>query len=156
MQQMLKVMATGSADNNQENIQLVNQMGSFSHQLGLAGDDRILADEQGDGTNVTHLSTAKYVLLKDMNDDSEITNDSDLMSLSQSLSADKLLNTAAFIKLLVDNPDYSLGGASLLTLIDPDSGSTEDAMAGYLAENGLVDDNGNPSEQYLEALEEAK
>jgi hypothetical protein len=113
---LLKIEAAGNDPVTGEPIEFVNLVGSFS---------RVLSDQQADGSadaNVTNVTTASYVLVLQANDGQEPTSDADLRRAETSVDATQLLQLAALIKLIVDDPDYSLpaGSTDLLSFVsDP-------------------------------------
>ena len=120
---LLKIEAVGSDPVTGEPIEFVNLVGSFS---------RVLNEQLADGgadANITNVTTASYVLVLQANGGAEPTSDADLRQAETSVDATELLQLAALIKLIVDDPNYSLppGETSLLSFV-----SNPTAVAAYL------------------------
>lgn len=151
---MMFVSAKGSADNQQENVELVAMLGSVEELFDKAGNDFALNNEENDLTNVTHVSTAKYLLAVDRNDHQPITTAEQFDKLVDDTPTNKLIDTAAFIKLLVDNPSYTVTeGETTYSILQGDVDiKTPDAINDFLASNELLDESGNPIYAYLNDL----
>jgi hypothetical protein len=120
---LLKIEAVGSDPVSGEPIEFVNLIGSFSRML-----NEQLADGSADA-NITNVTTASYVLVLQANGGTEPTSEAELRTAETSVDATELLQLAALIKLIVDDPDYSLppGEASLLSFV-----SNPEAVNAYL------------------------
>lgn len=119
---LVKIEADGTSPATGEPIEFVNLIGSFSRLL-----DEQLTEGDVEG-NVTNVTTASYVLVLEANG-GEPTSEEELRNAETSVDATELLLLAALIKLIVDDPDYSLpeGETSLLAFI-----SNPEAVAAYL------------------------
>ncbi len=152
------IQALGSIAKNQENIEFIKLMGSGQSLLSLIDEERNLTAGNNKITNITHLSTATYLLAKDKNSNQEFNSNEIFLSYSSELSGENIINTAGFIKLLVDNPEYNIPeGQSILTLLDSTDAtiSTSAAITNYLTDNGYIDENGQTNQSYNDALAEA-
>ncbi|MBL4941019.1 MAG: cadherin-like domain-containing protein [Colwellia sp.] len=164
MNAMLVIRATGSADNNQDNVELIVIAGGVETLLEQVNDDRALTNEESNITNATHVSTATYLLVKDRINGEEVSSNDELEQLKSEVSATELIETAAFIKLLIDNDAFAIPeGETVVTALEKMTGavegeevSTADAIQGYLEDNNLIDENGEPTQAYTDALEIAK
>ncbi|MCH1930725.1 Ig-like domain-containing protein [Shewanella sp. A25] len=105
--QFITVMATGDATST-SGIKLVNMLGETSSLLDSASDTRVLGENPEDATNVTNITSARYILAKEANGGEEITSDGQLTQLEKSIDATQLIEIAAVIKVILDNPDYAL------------------------------------------------
>jgi hypothetical protein len=93
------VLIEASADNPNDpgnTVDLVALTGTFS---------KLLSDPV---ENVTNLTTANFVLLVAANEGQPITSEAELLTAEKSVDATRLLQLAAVIKLIVDDPDYSI------------------------------------------------
>jgi len=119
---LVKIEADGTSPATGEPIEFVNLIGSFSRLL-----DEQLTEGGAEG-NVTNVTTASYVLVLEANG-GEPTSEEELQSAETSVDATELLQLAALIKLIVDDPDYTLpaGETSLLEFV-----SNPGAVADYL------------------------
>jgi hypothetical protein len=155
MQNMLFIKAQGSEENHQANVELVAMLGEVKKLLSTVDGNKTLTKQENNITNVTHISTATYLLAKDRNENKNITSTLQLEALKSDISAEDTLETAGFIKLLVDNPDFQIPeGESILSLLDSDeASSTADSINNYLVANGYVDENGEETETFTQALE---
>lgn len=152
------IQAQGSAANNQENVELIKYLGSGKNLLGLIDEERNLTAGNNRITNITHLSTATYLLAKDRNDNQTFNSEVVFQNKASGLSGENIINTAGFIKLLIDNPAYSIPeGQSVLTLLDPTDAtiSTSAAITSYLTDNGYIGESGQTNQSYNDALAEA-
>jgi hypothetical protein len=120
--ELVKIEAAGTSPATGEPIEFVNLIGSFSRLL-----EEQLVEGSAEG-NVTNVTTASYVLVLQANG-GEPTSEEELRTAETSVDATKLLELAALIKLIVDNPSYSLpeGETSLLAFV-----SDPQAVATYL------------------------
>src|SRR5512135_842874 len=123
LDELVKIEADGTSPATGEPIEFVNLIGSFSRVL-----DEQLTEGSAEG-NVTNVTTASYVLVLEANG-SEPTSETELRSAETSVDATELLQLAALIKLIVDDPSYSLpaGETSLLDFV-----SDPAAVSAYLA-----------------------
>jgi hypothetical protein len=152
------IQAVGSTVNNQANIELIKHVGSGQNLLSLLDEERNLTAGSNKTTNVTHLSTAAYLLAKDKNDNQVFNSDVAFQLELGELSGKNIINISGFIKLLIDNPEYNIpDGHSVLTLLDPADAtiSTSAAMTSYLTENNYINENGQATASYSDALANA-
>jgi hypothetical protein len=119
---LVKIEADGVSPATGEPIEFVNLVGSFSRLL-----DEQLTEGGAEG-NVTNVTTASYVLVLEANG-GEPTSEEELQTAETSVDATELLQLAALIKLIVDDPDYTLppGETSLLEFV-----SKPEAVTAYL------------------------
>lgn len=122
LDELVKIEADGTSPATGVPIEFVNLTGSFSRLL----DEQLT--EGGADANITNVTTASYVLVLAANG-GEPTSEEELRNAETSVDATKLLQLAALIKLIVDDPDYSLppGETSLLAFV-----SNPQAVAAYL------------------------
>jgi hypothetical protein len=156
---MIYMEAVGSAELNQQNVVLINFPGSALSAFEKMDDQRNLSsDTQQDFTNLTHVSTASYLLMKDRAEDGVIATDAALTELKANIAAEDIRRIMGFIKLLVDNSDYVIPeGETILSLLDSADATltTLDNMNTYLTANGHLDADNNETEAYLEDLNAA-
>lgn len=158
MSALLSIKAEGSDESNQANVELISVAGDTSELLHQLNENRQLTNNEINVTNVTHLSTATYLLAKDLNKGENISSSAQFNNLVNDISADELIQTAGFIKLLLDNDSFAIpDGDTLLSLLnadDPES-TTATAIKDYLVNNNLIDENGEPIASYQQTLESA-
>lgn len=160
MDAVLLIRATGSVDNEQDDVELVVISGGVKQLLKQVDTERTLSKF----TNATHVSTATYLLVKDRNEGEGVNSAEQLEQLSSEISAEELLETASFIKLLIDNDAFAIPeGKTVITTLESITGgeegvevSTAEAIQGYLEDNSLVDENGEPIAEYNDAIAAAK
>lgn len=123
LDELVKIEADGTSPATGAPIEFVNLIGSFSRVL-----DEQLTEGGAEG-NVTNVTTASYVLVLEANG-GEPTSEAELRNAETSVDATELLQLAALIKLIVDDPDYSLpaGQTNLLEFV-----SDPAAVSAYLA-----------------------
>ncbi|TRX55885.1 Ig-like domain-containing protein [Thalassomonas sp. M1454] len=149
--------AQGNALNNQDNVELLLFLGNSSELLEQTNELHQV-DNELLSTNVTHVSTALYLLAKDLNDDNEFSNFEEFSELTKNIDTEKLIETSALIKLLVDNPAYEIPeGETIVSLLDPEQGesNTEVAIDAYLTSTNNVDETGKKSDSFLQDLDVA-
>lgn len=121
----------------QEYVEFTSLAGSFQVLLNAAGSDETLSSSENFATQITNVSTATAVFLKQVNNGNPITSDAALQTLSGQINAQDVLDLAAAIKLVVDDPsNYSMpsGQTSILAL-------ASDATARQLFINDVVQQN---------------
>ncbi|GIU51525.1 Ig-like domain-containing protein [Shewanella sp. KT0246] len=161
MSSLILINAKGNPTENQEGVELIAFVGQASNLLVLLDEDRALTNKENNKTNVTHLTTATYLLVKDNIENNEITSEEEFNQLLGSLTPSQLIETAGFIKLLVDNDDFEIPeGESVLSLLDAqlvegENSTTSELIEAYLTENGYVDEDGETTEAYAVAISEA-
>lgn len=157
----LLLNAVGSEANNQQNVELVSYLGQSISLLESIDDERILSSEESKAANVTHVSTATYLLAKERNGGEDFASQQAFSEKASEIHANELIETAGFIKLLVDNESFVIpeGKTSYSLFSEASSGdgalSTASAINAYLEEHNYVDENGVPTENYEQALAQA-
>ncbi|WP_143474497.1 Ig-like domain-containing protein [Pseudoalteromonas sp. PAB 2.2] len=118
---LVKLVALGDNAIN-PGVEFVSQLKSIATLISQAGEDGTLSKEENFGVNITNVSTAEFALISRDNDtvDSEDALDKALLAID----ADEKLLLSALIKIIVDNPDYSLpeGVESTLDLVSDSEG----------------------------------
>lgn len=100
-------------------VEFTSLAGSFEALAARAGTDKTLSRDESFATQITNVSTAAAVLLKDANAGEPVVSDALLASLGASINAQDVLDLAAAIKLAVDDAaNYPLpaGQTSILAL----------------------------------------
>jgi hypothetical protein len=95
------VLATGTSPTGAP-VDFISLVGEIAGLASAAGSDRILTLDENNQVNVTHLSTAQYVLLAEANGGMPPEDDASLRQLTQNIDIDALVELAATIKLVVD------------------------------------------------------
>lgn len=151
-----RIHAVGSEENTQENVVLMSQTPNIYSMLIHSEESRDLSAEEFPSFNVTHVSTAKYLLALEKNNGETIGTVKKFDELSSSIGAQKLMDVAAFIKLLVDYDYYKIPvGDTLLTVLQKEELTIQQAIGKYLDENRLLDEDGNETAQYSADLAQA-
>ncbi|WP_394203012.1 carboxypeptidase-like regulatory domain-containing protein [Shewanella waksmanii] len=119
LDELLVIESSAINEQTGDEINFVNMVGSFS---------RVLSDP--DPVNVTNVTTASYALVVEANGGSAPTTAEELATAETAVDATELFELAAVIKLIVDDPNYSLpdGYDSVLDLV-----SDEAAVDAYIA-----------------------
>ncbi|WP_394130697.1 carboxypeptidase-like regulatory domain-containing protein [Shewanella maritima] len=138
--QLLVIESSATQAETGDEINFVNMVGSF---------EKVLSET--DPINVTNVTTASYALVVEANGGTEPTNVAELQAAETSVDATELFELAAVIKLIVDDPNYSLpaGYDSVLDFVNDQAAvetfvqatPTEDidgAVAAILADSDLV------------------
>ena len=161
MSALIFVNAKGNPANGQENVELIAVVGKSSSLLALIDGERQLTNDENNKTNVTHVSTATYLLVKDRSENGDIATENEFNKLVGEITTKELIETAGFIKLLVDNADFKIPeGKTVLSVLEAETVeeeefTTKDAIEAYLVANKLVDEKGEPTKTYEYALEVA-
>lgn len=102
-------------------VDFVSVVGEIARLSNQAGTDGVLALDENNQVNVTHISTAQYALLTQANGGTEVDSDTGLQQLVQNINIDQLLQLAAIINLVVDGGEPLPAGVdNVLALIqDP-------------------------------------
>ncbi|MBY6096323.1 hypothetical protein [Ferrimonas balearica] len=148
------VLLSAQGEGDQAHIELVSQLGSFESLNEQAGDDGVLAQDESSRTAITQVSTALHLLAEDTG--VELDSDEALAEAEAQVETEALLELSAVIKVLADNPDYTPETGTILELLTPEADeSVEEAVNGYLADNGLLDEEGELTDAFEAAFEEA-
>lgn len=104
----IRIEATGAEENDQAYVALSSLLAGYDELSEASGDDRVLERSESNSVQVTQVSTAEDVLVKQLAEEAEISAE-EVALLKASIDADKLLEVAGVIKLLVDSSDkYTL------------------------------------------------
>jgi len=161
MSALIFVNAKGNPANGQENVELIAVVGKTSNLLASIDDERQLTNDENNKTNVTHVSTATYLLVKDRSENGDIATEDEFNKLVGEITTEELIETAGFIKLLVDNADFKIPeGKTVLSILEAETVegeefTTKDAIEAYLVASKLVDEKGEPTKTFEDALEVA-
>ena len=132
-----------------ETIDFVSLAGSFAKLLSDA-DGGVLSSSTSQKVNVTNVTTAEYVLLVEANGGTAPTTVEELQQAETRVDATELIQLAAVIKLIVDDPNYSLPAVSTRSCSSsrsrlrsrrssrPCRRHPRATIADILADNGLV------------------
>ncbi|TGE83013.1 hypothetical protein C7Y70_11490 [Pseudoalteromonas sp. KS88] len=114
--ELVRVKAKG-LDTLNPGVEFVSQLSSVEKLLAQAGDDKTLDSNDNFGVNITNVTTAEFALLT--RDGKEPASEAELDSALLNVDADEKIQLATLIKIVVDNPDYSLpeGVNSTLELV---------------------------------------
>jgi len=139
---MISLRAYGSAANNQASVELVSIVEDFSGLIEADDGDNNLTATELQALNVTQLSTALFLMAKDINADQSFIDFSRYELMLEQVDIDEVLHTTGVIKLLIDDVTYNeLLTENLLTLLDSAEGELTDLaiddIANRAAENGI-------------------
>jgi hypothetical protein len=143
----LTINAKGEGEQSQ--VELLSFMGASSELLALRNDDFQLTRDESADVNVTHVTSASYLLAKEQNGAVSFSDKSNFQGSLGEVSFQSILDTSGFLKLLIDNDSYMIpeGETSLSTLsrtnTDGSDADIETAINLYWANAGLLDDEGN-------------
>ncbi len=155
--ELLVISAIGSEDKDQQNVELIAVIGETTSLLTAVADNRELPVVDN-STNITHVSSATYLLSVDRNENEALASMDSYMQFVSELDSNELMSTAGFIKLLVDNDDFDIpNGKTTLSLLENNNAAvnTADAITNYLLENDLLGEDGQPTTVYVSALSAA-
>lgn len=150
---MVVINAQGvDAQDHAELIGIVASAGSLYE----ASEDGALTNESNQRLNITHVSTAKYILTMDQTNGEIPQTDEALSDNEEAISGEQIIELAGVIKVIVDNPDYDLAeGQTTLDLLDKEDVSADDAIDDYLESIGELEEDGTASEAFEGAHQEA-
>jgi hypothetical protein len=118
-------------------VEFTSLAGSFQSLVTAAGDDDTLSSSENFSTQITNVSTAQAVFMRETNDGKAIVSDADLQSLKAAVNAQDVLDLAAAIKLAVDdtaNNPLPEGQTSILALAS-DAAARQDFVNEVYANN---------------------
>ncbi|GAB5382053.1 MAG: hypothetical protein Alis3KO_32950 [Aliiglaciecola sp.] len=92
----------------QSGVSLFSYLGAISDVVESAKENGVVDESVIPNTRVTQLTTAEYLLAQNDNTEAHTENSPEFAALLKRDNASELLEVAAFIKLIVDNPAYSL------------------------------------------------
>lgn len=152
-QDFTDVQIIGTGVDDQSHVALTSHIPSMSNLLSLRDEGYNLTNEQSSVTIISHVSTAYGLLFaQQLTHDDGISN---YLDFTQQENFQRVLNLAGFIKLLADNQDYDLPeNVTTLSLFSDSSLSTEAVVLDYLDSAGLLDVNGEPTQEFTQLLEE--
>jgi len=151
------VKAQGESGTTQSQATLFSFAGSVADALAQSGENRLLDETVMPSLNINQLSSAKYLLALAEN---QSTNSVDSTEFSQLIDISKstdLLELAAFIKLIIDNDNYSLSGNQTIEnfFFSAENQNPNLQIRDFLSQNGLINISGDYSEMYATDLEMA-
>lgn len=157
MTDVVLLNALGSEENAQENVELVSFVGNAAELLTTMGDDRLIDASIKPEANITHVSTASFLLVQEANQGNTPDSFAAFSSLMETLNSQNLVELAAFINILVDNPDFTVaeGETTLSVLLNEQAQNAQDAINLYLASIDAIDENGEPNDVFETAQTEA-
>ena len=151
----LLLNAKGATENQQESVELVSYLGNFADFVTLPDASRQLSSEQYPALNITQFSTANYLLVVENNNGDAPTDMEAFRQNIDKFTATEMTTLSGFIKLLVDNPNYTVpeNQTSLSVLQNSNDNSIAERIANYLSQQELTDEDGQPSAEYLADLQ---
>ena len=123
LDEMVSLRAYGSVTNNQEFIELVSIAEDFSGLVAADDGDNILTASELHALNITQLSTALFLMAKDLNTDQSFADFSNYEAMVEQVDIDGVLQATGMIKLLIEDVNYTdLLTENVLTLLDDAGG----------------------------------
>jgi hypothetical protein len=150
---LVEIRATGV--DAQSQVELVTLVGSLDRLERAAGEDAVVDAGEDPRINVTHLSTARYLLAADRNGRQVPVTEEVLFDAEAAIPGDELLETAGLIKLIVDQGLLPVpeGETTLSVLQDPAGAATSrEVIEALLAANALLGADGELLESVAQAL----
>ena len=123
-------------------VDMVSLAGTFSKLLEDADGDGIVDGTENPNINNTPYTTALFVLLVQGNGGEPPTTLEELQAAEKTVEATEVLQLAAVIKLLVDDPDYELP-------IDPGTGEPYPSILEFLADSEVDGDGNTPVDNFI-------
>lgn len=109
MQDLIKIQGMGVGE--QSHVGLISILGTASDLITQSGADNLLESGENFSVNVTNITTAKYSLMMNLNNNIPITTEGVLTSLMAELNMSEVFETAGLIKVAIDymdNPEVDL------------------------------------------------
>ncbi len=151
------LLITGRGVGGQDEVELRSVVGRLGDILSEAGSDELLSADENSRLNVTHVSTARYLLAVDSNFGAIPTNASELVLAEAATDIDELLDLAALIKLIVDDGLITVpADETVLDLLTSSTAGTTNLshVQSLLAQNGLLGTDGEPVASLRDALDQ--
>ncbi len=142
----------------QAGVELISQVGALGSLASAAGDDATLASDEEPRLTVSHVSTARFLLAMDVNGGKVPDTEDELFGAEGAIDGDELLETAAIIKLIVDEGLIAVSDdmSTLDLLRAPSSATTNaDTILTALTDAGLTDGDGQLVESVQASLQTA-
>ncbi len=154
---LVTLRAFGTAP-GQTQVELVSVLGSLAQLVDAAGADETLDASEFPRLNVTHVSTARDLLLPDFNGGDAATDAQTLLRAETAIPGQLLLDTASLIKAIVDEDLITVpDGQTVLGLLLPGgTESRQEAIDALLLAEGLQDADGVRTPAFAEALDRAE
>lgn len=105
--EIIRIIASGAEKNNQGFVTLSSLTDTASALLAMRQDGQDITSAELSALQLTQITTARDLLIQQITGEADLTAEQ-LAAAEVSLDVEKLLTTAAAIKLLVDNPSFSL------------------------------------------------
>lgn len=149
--------ALGAESQQQSNVEFQSFMGTSAELIEAYGETRLVTPDTSSKANITNVSTALLLLANEQNNGLQPSNLTEFDTAVNAIDANEFVELAAFINLLVDNPDYDIpeGQTSLSMFTDGAQNGVKSVIQDYLVSVGATDENGEPSAEYSQALESA-
>lgn len=139
LEEMISLRAYGSADNDQEFIELVSIVEDFSGLIAANNGDDVLTSSELHSLNITQLSTSLFLLTKDLNEEQLFTSFSNYEPILEQVDIDEALQAAGVIKLFIEDSNYNnLLTQNILTQLDDPSGEFTTLAIEELAEEAGI------------------
>ena len=123
LEEMVSVRAYGNAANSQEYVELISVVEDFSGLVDADDGDNILTASELHALNITQLSTALFLVAKDINADQSFVSFTDYETMVEQVDIDEVLQATGIITLLANDANYKpLLNENLLTLLDDSTG----------------------------------
>ncbi|MEO1201415.1 MAG: carboxypeptidase-like regulatory domain-containing protein [Pseudomonadota bacterium] len=152
------VEITARGVGTQENVELIAIVASVGELIALAGEDETLSSADNPRLNVTHVSTARFLLAIDANGGTPPADLAALAAAEIATDVDELIELAALIKLIVDDDLIPVPeGETTASLLRGGDGeqTVRSVIIALLTEAGLLDEDGEPTDEFEDALEAA-
>ncbi len=155
--QLVVLKAVGSEEIEQSHVVLLKALTNPQQLFNLAGADKVLTNIESSHANISHLTTAAHLLALEQGADKDVDSSKEYLSMLDKVNAQELLDTSAFVKLLVDNNAYTaINGQSIVELLNSSNGSSiASSIQSYLQAVELINPLTGLSEQYQSDLQAA-
>ncbi len=100
---VITVTASGTEEQNQQNVELISNVSSVQNAVDSAGEDGILDNEESSTVNVTNVTTVIDALMRDANGGEPVADAEDLDNLSHSYEPELVLPMSGCLKAVIDN-----------------------------------------------------
>ncbi|GAB2198243.1 putative Ig domain-containing protein [Sessilibacter sp. MAH4] len=139
-EELVEITARGVGD--QDNIELLSQVGDIDFLLESAGDDFQLTVDELSRINISPLSTALALRARDRNNNVLSRTWDEIQQLENSLNAQQILQLADSISLFISNNANFVNGDTLLDAFISNQENSEVNTNAIYAFNEFIGDNG--------------
>ncbi len=148
------IKAQGAENSTQSQASLFSLVGSVEDVISAAAENRQLDEEELVSLKLNQLTTAKFLLALANKEPDDSLDSATFASSIDSANSTDMLELAGFIKLIIDNDNYSLTENQTLEsfFISTDNNKPNVVVREYLLQNELINASGDYDQEFSQAL----